>query len=57
MVFIDNLILSVLVIGVSTAIKMVSQWLTEESKRKDLEKEQLKTELALLRHQVARIFS
>lgn len=53
MVFIDNLILSILVIGVSTASKMVSQWLTEESKRKDLEKEQLKTELALLRHQVS----
>ena len=53
MVFIDNLILSLLVVGVGTAIKMVSQWLNEESKRKDLEKEQLKTELALLRHQVS----
>jgi len=53
MIFIDNLILSLLVIGVSTAIKMVSQWLNEESKRKDIEKEQLKTELALLRHQVS----
>jgi hypothetical protein len=53
MIFIDNLILSILVVGVGTAIKMVSQWLNEESKRKDLEKEQLKTELALLRHQVS----
>jgi hypothetical protein len=53
MIFIDNLILSLLVVGVGTAIKMVSQWLNEESKRKDLEKEQLKTELALLRHQVS----
>ena len=53
MIFVDNLILSLLVVGVSTAIKMVSQWLNEESKRKDLEKEQLKTELALLRHQVS----
>jgi len=51
--FIDNLILSILVVGVGTAFKLVSQWLNEESKRKDLEKEQLKTELALLRHQVS----
>jgi LytS/YehU family sensor histidine kinase len=53
MVFVDNFILSVLVVGVGTAVKMVSQWLNEESRRKDLEKEQLKTELALLRHQVS----
>ena len=53
MVFIDNLILSLLVVGVGTAIKMVAQWLNEENRRKDLEKEQLKTELALLRHQVS----
>ncbi len=53
MIFIDNLILSLLVVGVGTAVKMVSQWLDEESRRKDLEKEQLKTELALLRHQVS----
>ncbi|MEI8048073.1 MAG: histidine kinase [Bacteroidota bacterium] len=53
MMFIDNLILSLLVVGVGTAVKMVSQWLGEESRRKDLEKEQLKTELALLRHQVS----
>ncbi len=53
MVFVDNLILSLLVVGVGTAFKMVTQWLNEESRRKDLEKEQLKTELALLRHQVS----
>jgi hypothetical protein len=53
MIFVDNLILSILVVGVGTAFKLVSQWLSEESKRKDLEKEQLKTELALLRHQVS----
>ena len=53
MIFIDNLILAILVVGVGTAVKLVSQWLNEESRRKDLEKEQLKTELALLRHQVS----
>ena len=49
----DYLILSILVVGAGTSIKMVSQWLNEESKRKDLEKAQLKTELAFLRHQVS----
>ncbi|MDO9258181.1 MAG: histidine kinase [Bacteroidales bacterium] len=53
MIFVDNLLLSILVVGAGTAFKLVSQWLNEESKRKDLEKEQLKTELALLRHQVS----
>jgi len=53
MIFADNLILSILVVGVGTAFKLVSQWLNEESKRKDLEKAQLKTELSLLRHQVS----
>ena len=53
MIFVDKLILTILVVGVGTAFKLVSQWLGEESKRKDLEKEQLKTELAMLRHQVS----
>jgi LytS/YehU family sensor histidine kinase len=53
MIFITNLILSLLVVGAGTAIKMVSQWLREESRREDAEKEQLKTELAFLRHQVS----
>lgn len=53
MIFIDNFLIGLLVVGVSTSVKMVSQWLSEENRRKDLEKEQLKTELALLRHQVS----
>src|SRR5665648_748151 len=53
MIFTDELIISLLVIGAGTAFKMVAQWLNEESRRKDLEKEQLKTELAFLRHQVS----
>jgi hypothetical protein len=51
--FIDNLILAILVVGLSTAFKLLSEWLREENWRKDLEKEQLRTELALLRHQVS----
>ncbi|MDD4970956.1 MAG: histidine kinase [Paludibacter sp.] len=53
MIFTDNLIISILVVGAGTTIKMLSQWLYEEKRRMDVEKEQLKTELALLRHQVS----
>jgi hypothetical protein len=53
MVLIDNLIIAILVVGAGTASKLVSKWLDEEKLRKDIEKEQLKTNLALLRHQVS----
>ena len=53
MVFADNLIISILTIGSGTAIRLMSTWLNEERLRKDAEKEQLKTNLALLRHQVS----
>ncbi len=53
MVFTDNLIISILVVAAGTTFKMMSQWLNEEGRRKDVEREQLKTELALLRHQVS----
>ncbi|NDP20779.1 MAG: GHKL domain-containing protein [Paludibacter sp.] len=53
MIFIDNFIIAVLVVGAGTTIKLMSKWQNEEGKRKDVEKEQLKTELALLRHQVS----
>jgi hypothetical protein len=52
MILTDEAIISLLVVGAGTSMKMVSQWLNEESRRKDLEKEQLRTELAFLRHQV-----
>lgn len=53
MTFTDNLIISILVAGAGTTLKMMSKWLNEENRRMDVEKEQLKTELALLRHQVS----
>ena len=53
MIFTDNIIISILVVGAGTTLKMMSQWINEENRRIDLEKEQLKTELALLRHQVS----
>jgi hypothetical protein len=52
MVFLDYMIITLLVIGTSTTLKLMTRWSQEENRRKDIEKEQLKTELALLRHQV-----
>jgi LytS/YehU family sensor histidine kinase len=49
----DNLIICILIIGTGTTIKLMAKWLSEERLRKDTEKEQLKTNLALLRHQVS----
>ena len=53
MIFAEELIIALLVVAAGTTIKLLSQWLNEEGRRKDVEKEQLKTELALLRHQVS----
>jgi energy-coupling factor transporter transmembrane protein EcfT len=49
----DNLIICILIVGAGTTIKLMAKWLSEERLRKDVEKEQLKTNLALLRHQVS----
>ncbi len=48
-----NLIISFLIVGSSTTFKVIGQWLIADDRRKDLEKEQLKNELAFLRHQVS----
>lgn len=53
MFIVDDLLVAILVVAAGTTVKMMSQWLNEEDRRKDMEKEQLKTELALLRHQVS----
>lgn len=51
--FFNNIITGILIIGTGTAFKLGYKWLNEEKLRKDAEKEQLKTNLALLRHQVS----
>jgi len=48
-----NMIISFLIVGSSTTFKVISQWLVADDLHKELEKEQLRTELALLRHQVS----
>jgi hypothetical protein len=49
----NNLITALLIIGSSTALELEYKWRSEQKLRKDAEKEQLKTNLALLRHQVS----
>ena len=49
----DYLIFSLLLIGASTTLKLASRWITEENLRREIEKEQLRTELSLLRYQVS----
>ncbi len=49
----NNLITAFLIIGSSTALELEYKWRSEQKLRKDAEKEQLKTSLALLRHQVS----
>jgi len=49
----NNLIAALLIIGSSTALELEYKWVSEQKLRKDAEKEQLKTNLALLRHQVS----
>ncbi|MCX6250091.1 MAG: histidine kinase [Bacteroidetes bacterium] len=51
--FFNNLITGILIIGTGAAFELEYKWLSEEKLRKDIEKEQLKTNLALLRHQVS----
>jgi hypothetical protein len=52
-IFFNNIIIGILIIGTGTAFELEYKWLSEEKLRKDIEKEQLKTNLALLRHQVS----
>jgi hypothetical protein len=49
----NNLIAAFLIIGSSTALELEYKWRSEQKLRKDAEKEQLRTNLALLRHQVS----
>ncbi|WP_346857645.1 histidine kinase [uncultured Draconibacterium sp.] len=46
-------LVSVLVVGFNAAIKLTVKWQDEEQKNKELEKEKLHTELALLKNQVS----
>jgi hypothetical protein len=49
----ETIITEFLIVGAGIAYKIFTKWLNEEQLRKEVEKEQLKTNLALLRHQVS----
>lgn len=51
--FFNNLITGILIIGTGTAFELQYKWLEEEKLRKDIEKEQLKNNLALLKNQIS----
>ncbi len=52
LIFIDYFAIALLVLGASTTFKIGTRWLNEENRRKEIEREHLVTELALLRHQI-----
>ncbi len=52
LIFIDYFAIALLVLGTSTTFKIGTRWLNEENRRKEIEREHLVTELALLRHQI-----
>jgi len=51
--FFNNLITGILIIGIGTAFELQYKWMNEEKLRKDIEKEQLKTNLILLKNQIS----
>jgi hypothetical protein len=51
--FVDNVLVSILVVGLNAAVKLTVKWQDEEQKNKELEKEKLETELAFLKNQVS----
>jgi len=52
-VFINNIIISFLIVGFNMAIKLSFRWAKNEQERKDLEKEHLQSELNFLKHQIS----
>jgi len=51
--YINLLILSVLVFGFDSGLKITSKWVHSEQQRMSLEKENIETQLAFLKHQVS----
>jgi len=52
-VFINNIIISFLIAGFNTAIKLSFQWAKDQQDKRELEKEHLQTELSFLKHQIS----
>jgi hypothetical protein len=52
-VLINTILISLLVAGFNTAIAVTNRWFAEEQRRKEIEKEHIKSELAFLQNQVS----
>jgi hypothetical protein len=49
----NQMIIAWLVVGFNTAIKITNKWFNDEQKKRELEKEHLKSELAFLQNQIS----
>lgn len=50
---INQVVIAWLVVGFNVAIKVTNKWFTDEQKKRELEKEHLKSELAFLQNQIS----
>jgi hypothetical protein len=53
LIFTYNVFLSILIVGVNVIMRFSTQWLTDEQKRKEIEKEHIHSQLTALQHQVS----
>jgi hypothetical protein len=53
MILTYNVIISILIIGFNASMKITSQWLKDDQRRKELEKENIHSKLSFLQHQVS----
>jgi hypothetical protein len=53
LIFIYNIFLSILIVGANGIMRFSRQWLTDEQKRKEIEKEHVQSRLTALQHQVS----
>ncbi|MDA3954123.1 MAG: sensor histidine kinase [Bacteroidales bacterium] len=49
----NQIVIAWLVVGFNVAIKMTNKWFTDDQKKRELEKEHLKSELAFLQNQIS----
>ncbi|MBT6835211.1 MAG: histidine kinase, partial [Bacteroidetes bacterium] len=50
---INNVLISFLVVGLSTALRVTQKWLADEKSLREMEKENLRSELAFLKNQIS----
>ncbi len=53
LILLNNFVISLLVVGFNTALKLTGKWMADDQKRKDFEKENIESKLAFLRYQIS----